>query len=124
MKKKIMMVDDEKAIIFSVKVGLEDINAGYEFIGVNSGEECFHALKRGEIPDLIILDIMMPEMDGWDVFDKLRENSAWSDIPIVFLTARVDDVATNAGKFLAVDYISKPFEINDLKQRIDKALEK
>ena len=124
MKKKIMIVDDEKGVIFTVKVGLDDLNAGYDIIGVNSGEECFHTLKRGEIPDLILLDIMMPEMDGWDVFDKLKDSSSWRDIPVVFLTARVDDVAKNAGKFLAVDYIEKPFEIGDLKRRIDKVLEK
>ena len=67
---------------------------------------------------------MMPEMNGWEIHQKLKENANWKDIPIIFLTARTDRVAKNAGGFLAEDYIEKPFKIPELKQRIDKILAK
>ncbi|MCK5342393.1 MAG: response regulator, partial [Candidatus Heimdallarchaeota archaeon] len=74
--------------------------------------------------DIILLDIMMPEMSGWEVYDKLRDNPAWQDIPIVFLTARTDRIAENAGEFLGDDYIEKPVDIKVLQQRIDRIVEK
>jgi len=66
----------------------------------------------------------MPKMSGWTVFDTLKENPSWKDIPVVFLTARTDRIAENAGRFLSEDYIEKPVKTEDLKNRIDKVLEK
>ncbi len=125
MKKNIMLVDDSQDIIYTVKNGLEDIDPKYNISAVTSGEECLQNLaNKNNLPDLIILDIMMPKMSGWEVYDRLKENENWSKIPIVFLTARTDNVAQNAGRFLGEDYIEKPFEINELKNRIDKVIEK
>jgi len=122
--KKIMLVDDEKDQIFSVKSGFEEyFPKQYEIIAAESGEKCFKLLEK-EIPDLILLDIMMPEMDGWKVFDKLRANPKWKKIPVVFLTARSDGLAANAGSMIADDYIEKPIEIKELKTRIDNVLKK
>ena len=121
MGKKIMIVDDNPDVIFSVKSGLESISEEYQIIGAGSGKECLELLET-ETPDLILLDIMMPDMSGWKTFDKIKENEAWRGIPIVFLTARTDRVAKNAGGFLGEDYIEKPFEITDLKLRIDRIL--
>ena len=64
----------------------------------------------------------MPGMSGWKVFDKLKDNASWEKIPIIFLTARTDKIAENAGGFLGNDFIEKPFDIKDLKSRIDKVL--
>ena len=86
--------------------------------------DCFVLLKNNEIPDLILLDIMMPETSGWAVFDKLKENPSWKDIPVVFLTVRTDEIAENAGSFLGDDYIEKPVDAEELKKRIDKVLKK
>jgi len=61
---------------------------------------------------------MMPGMSGWKTFDKIKENDNWKKIPVVFLTARTDRVAKNAGGFLAEDYIEKPFDLTDLHERI------
>ena len=120
MVKKIMIVDDNPDIILSIKGGLEVIENDYEIISAESGEKCLELLKNNEIPDLILLDIMMPKMSGWETFDKLKENASWTKIPVIFLTARTDRVAKNAGGFLGDDYIEKPFEIAELKKRIDE----
>ena len=122
MVKKIMVVDDNPDVIFSVKSGLENITDDIQIIGVESGEKCLEFLEA-EKPDLILLDIMMPGMSGWKTFDKIKENEAWKEIPVVFLTARTDRVAKNAGGFLGEDYVEKPFNINDLKARIDHIFE-
>ncbi len=119
MVKKIMIVDDNPDIILSIKSGLEVVAGDYKIIGAESGEKCLELLKT-ETPDLILLDIMMPEMSGWETFDKLKGNASWGKIPVVFLTARTDRVAKNAGGFLGDDYIEKPFEIAELKRRIDE----
>ena len=66
----------------------------------------------------------MPEMSGWETLKILQENASWKDIPVVFITARTDDFAKNTGNFLAMDYIEKPFDIEDFKKRINKVLEK
>ena len=122
--KKIMMVDDNVDLIHVVKKSLENMEDGYEVISANRGQECFDLLKEGKLPDLILLDIMMPEMNGWDVFAKLKENTEWRKIPIVFLTAKTDSFSKGFGMIPAQDYIEKPFEIADLKKRIDKILGK
>jgi len=119
MVKKIMIVDDNPDIILSIKSGLEFVASDYEIIGAESGEKCLELLET-ETPDLILLDIMMPEMSGWETFDKLKGNASWGKIPVVFLTARTDRVAKNAGGFLGDDYIEKPFEIAELKRRLDE----
>jgi len=120
--KKIMFVDDEEDQVFGIKTALEDkYGDEYEVIPARNGAECFELLKNNELPDIILLDIMMPEMSGWTVFDTLKENPSWKDIPVVFLTARTDE---NAGRFLGEDYIEKPVKTEDLKNRIDKVLEK
>jgi CheY-like chemotaxis protein len=123
MMKTIMVVDDNVDVIMSIKYGLEDITKEYQVIGVESGRQCLDLLQQNQTPDLILLDIMMPGMNGWETFDKLKEHKAWRKIPVVFLTARTDRFAKNAGKFLGDDYIEKPFEINDVKKRINKILE-
>ena len=121
MVKKLLVVDDNPDVIFSVRNGLEKFKKDYTIIGVESGKECLELLESNT-PDLILLDIMMPELSGWKTFDLIKGNDSWKNIPIVFLTARTDNVAKNAGGFLGEDYIEKPFEIKDLKERIDKIL--
>ena len=123
--KKIMLIDDEKDQIFSIKTGFEELYPNeYEIITVESGKKCFELLEKNVIPDIIILDIMMPEMNGWQVFDKLRAHQSWKNIPVIFLTARSDSLAANAGAMIAEDYIEKPIDIKELKLRIDNVLNK
>ena len=116
-----MVVDDDPDVRDSVKYALE-YYSDYEVICVESGNMCYEMLKNKEIPDLILLDIMMPGMSGWMVIDRLKENPSWRDIPVVFLTCRTDNFAKEIGIPLCNDYIEKPFDIVDLKKRINKIL--
>jgi len=118
-KKRILMVDDEPRVCYTVKNGLELIDDSIEVKTVESGEACFEELKQYQ-PDLILLDINMPEMSGWLVYDKIRDHEQWTKIPIIFLTARTDQVAKNAGGFMAEDYFEKPVDIRELKKRINE----
>jgi len=123
--KKIMLVDDEKDQIYFIKTSFENLfKKEYAIVPAESGEECFALLNNKEIPDLILLDIMMPKMNGWEVFDRLRAHPSWKSIPIIFLTARTDEFAEHAGALIAEDYIKKPIEIKELKTRIDNVLKK
>ena len=124
MKKKIMVVDDDSAVVLIVKSGIESIDKDYEITTATSGKECLELLKNNKIPDIILLDIMMPEISGWEIYKKLKAHDMWRKIPVVFLTARTDRAARDAGGFLGDDYIEKPFIIPELKDRIDKILEK
>jgi len=122
MKQKVMLVDDNTDFTYIVKKRLENLSEDYLVINANSGMECFELLKKGDLPDIILLDIMMPDMEGWDVFAKLKENAEWRNIPVVFLTAKTDSYSKGFGSISADDYIEKPIEIEKLKERIDKVL--
>jgi CheY-like chemotaxis protein len=118
-------VDDEPDIIFSIRKVLETKAEGnYSIISAENGKKCLELLKNKENPDLILLDIMMPEMNGWVLYDMIKNNDSWKNIPIIFLTARKDNLATSAGELLGDDYITKPFEGERLINIIDKYFKK
>ena len=117
-----MVVDDEPDILTTVGQMLE--LSGYDVIKASNGKDCLNKLdKSSVIPDLILLDIMMPDLSGWDVAAKVKENNKWSDIPIVFLTAKADVMSVGMGGLTAADYIVKPFDVKDLIIRIKKILD-
>jgi CheY-like chemotaxis protein len=120
--KKIMIVDDEPDQISTFKYVVESSKSNYEIISVNDGMQCLQLLKNDQIPDLILLDIMMPKMSGWEVFKRIKEIPSCKDVPIVFLTARTDVMAKKAGSFLGDDYIEKPFDSQNLLKRINEIL--
>ena len=119
MTKKIMIVDDEPDILFTVGQMLE--TSGYEVIKAVDGKDCLKKLCE-VTPDLVLLDIMMPEINGWDVAAKIKENPKWNNIPIIFLTIKGDTMSVGMGGMVAVDYITKPFDIQDLKNRVERIL--
>lgn len=121
--KKIMIVDDLPQVTYTVKYGLEKLDPDYNVIEVDSGKKCIELLENKQIPDLILLDIMMPEMNGWEVARTLQKKFEWRKIPIIFLTATEDETSKITGGIIAEDYIGKPFDIADLKKKIDKVLE-
>ncbi len=121
MSKTILVVDDEPDILMSVSQTLEIF--GYNIVKANNGQECIEKLcEMKNNPDLVLLDIMMPEISGWDIAAKIKDNPDWKKIPIVFLTAKGDTMSIGMGNLTAVDYIVKPFDIKDLKQRLEKIL--
>ncbi|MFO7677986.1 MAG: response regulator [Thermoplasmatota archaeon] len=121
MKKKLLVVDDNQDVCITIKYIFE-ANDEYEVFTVESGEECLDFLKT-HIPNAIILDIMLPGIDGLETYERIKENKDWSKIPVLFLTARDDNFIEGAGRFLGDDFIEKPFDTSDLKFRIERAIE-
>lgn len=122
MPKTILVVDDYADILVSVKQVLEDSSGEYQVIGVNSGEKCLEMLQKNQIPDLILLDIMMPGMNGWDVAARIKEHDRWRSVPIVFLTAKGDEMSMGIGRLGSEDYIVKPFDIFKLRECVVRIL--
>ncbi len=123
MSKTIMVVDDEPDILLTISQMLEI--KGFNVISVQNGKECLDKLNEASTyPDLIVLDIMMPGVSGWDVAANIKENPEWKNIPIVFLTAKGDTMSMGMGEMASEDYIVKPFDINNLIERIQKILDK
>ena len=114
--KKIMVVDDDPDIIYSIREGLF---TEYEIICAESGKQCLKILET-EIPDIILLDIMMPYMSGWKTLNQIRKNTSLRNVPIVFITARTDKNAKEAGSFLGDEYLEKPFSLNHIMAIINK----
>jgi DNA-binding response OmpR family regulator len=104
MTRKILIADDEQHILNTVRAYLED--AGLGVVTAHDGREALFTFRH-EQPDLVLLDVMMPEMDGWDAARLIRKES---DVPILFLTARIDDIDKITGLEIGADeYITKPF---------------
>ncbi|MBR9677157.1 response regulator [Candidatus Woesearchaeota archaeon] len=121
-KKTIMVVDDEQVTIDMLNTILT--NEGYDVLSVLNGKECMDQLKSGVRPDLILLDIMMPDMDGWDVSAAIKSDPKLKEIPIAFLTAKTDSISKSMGTLTSVEYIEKPFEIQALLDTIKKIVKK
>ena len=110
---KILVVDDEALLVKGIRFNLQ--NEGYEVITGSNGLEALQKVQQ-EHPDLVVLDVMMPEMDGLTACGKIRE---FSDVPIIMLTAKTDDMDKLLGFDHGVDdYLTKPFNILELKARI------
>lgn len=121
MAKRILIVDDEQDILDLLKYNLEA--EGYETLLANDG---LQALERAKsIPDLIILDVMLPGKDGWEVMRQLRQNPGTQKIPVIFLTAKSSEIDEVVGLELgADDYISKPISMRKLLARVKMVLRK
>ena len=116
-KQTILIVDDDPVIVKFVKANLEAND--YAITVAINGSEALKAVEL-EPPDLVLLDIMMPEMDGFEVCRRLRE---WSIVPIIMLTARGDEIdRVRCLELGADDYISKPFGVNEMMARVKAVL--
>ena len=119
-RKRLLVVDDDDFFL-SVTTGV--LKDTYEVIPVKSGKEALDYMLQGPAPDLILLDIMMPNMDGWETFNKIRAISFMRNIPVVFLTSlNEENDEKRAQEIGAADFIKKPYEKNDLLKRIEKIL--
>ncbi len=116
----VLVVDDEPANLQMVEYTLSD---EYDVVPVKSGQMALKYLENN-IPDLILLDILMPQMDGFEVYHRIREKEALKDIPVIFLTAANDvDTEENCFEIGAVDFIGKPFEPKIVLRRVRRTLE-
>ena len=112
MPKKILVVDDEKHIVRLVQANLD--RAGYTVVTANDGKEALQKVAD-ENPDLVVLDVMMPYMDGFEVLQNLRRNPTTRDIPVIMLTAKAQDADVFKGWQSGVDcYLTKPFNPMEL----------
>lgn len=115
--KTILVVDDEEDIRETLKVLLEKNN--YKTILAVDGQDCLDKLDK-LLPDLVLLDIMMPGISGWEVASTIKSNSKTKHIPVVFLTGKADDLSRSMGLNGAEDYIAKPFDPFMLLEHIKK----
>lgn len=116
-KKKILVVDDEKDLVSLLSLHLKQ--AGYNVVPAFDGEEGYKKYQE-EAPDLIILDLKMPKMNGFEVCRKIRRENKDTQIPIVMLTALQDDADRLIGKVVGAQrYLTKPFKMEDLLREVE-----
>jgi PleD family two-component response regulator len=122
-KKKILLIDDDEIHLMTAELFLKN---EYEINKMRSGSEAMEYLNSNEyIPDLILLDIIMPNMNGWEVFKKLKAIDKLKNVPIVFLTSVMDEnEKKRAFKIGIADYIVKPFNMVELKNDVSEVLKK
>ena len=114
--RKILIVDDELSILVSLKFLLEKNHFDVEL--AQSGREALENIARSK-PDLILLDIMLPDLDGYEIFQVIRRRPEWDDIKVIYLTARSRDLDIAKGLNLGADaYITKPFSNALLLEKI------
>jgi len=115
----VLIVDDAET---NIDILLDILGEECDVTVAMDGESALEAVDE-EHPDLILLDIMMPGMDGYDVCKRLKDNPATAHIPVVFLTALTEDEEKKRGLEMgALDYITKPFEVSEIQSKVQKYL--
>ena len=122
-KLKIFLIDDDDINLTTAELFLKD---EYEIRKSQVGQEALDCIKSNEfVPDIILLDVIMPTMSGWEVYKKVREISFMKNVPIAFVTSLVEEEERKkANKMGAADYIIKPFNMTELKGRIKEIVRK
>jgi two-component system, OmpR family, response regulator VicR len=120
-KIRILYIEDEPEMIELTRMVLE--REGFEVLGAMGGNEGLEKIKQ-EKPDLILLDLMMPEMDGWEVYRRIKVDKDMADIPIIIVTAKTQSVDKALGLHVAKvdDYITKPFGPQDIVDSVQRVL--
>lgn len=119
--RRVIYIEDDPEMIDLVKLILS--RKGYEVIGAIGGVDGLD-LVRQNLPDLVLLDLMMPDMDGWDVYQQMKTEEDTSDIPVIVITAKAQSIDKVLGLHIAKvdDYISKPFSPQELVDSVEKVL--
>ena len=122
-QKQVVCIEDEPEMIELVQLILG--KQGFNVIGANGGIEGLETVRR-EKPDLILLDLMMPDMDGWEVYQQIKADSDLRRIPVIVITAKAQSIDKVLGLHIAKvdDYITKPFGPQELMESVDKILSK
>lgn len=118
-KRRLVYIEDEPEMIDLVRLILN--RRGFEIIGANGGREGLDLVKK-MIPDLVLLDLMMPDMDGWDVYQQMKADETTQNIPVIVVTAKAQSIDKVLGLHIAKvdDYISKPFSPQELIDSVEK----
>jgi two-component system, OmpR family, response regulator VicR len=118
---KVVYIEDESEMIDLVRLILS--RKGYEVIGAGGGREGLEIIRQ-KLPDLVLLDLMMPDMDGWDVYQQMKSVDSTRDIPVIVITAKAQSIDKVLGLHIAKvdDYISKPFSPQELVDRVEKVI--
>jgi DNA-binding response OmpR family regulator len=121
--RKIVCVEDEAEMIDLISLILS--RKGFEVIGADGGAKGLAAI-RAEKPALVLLDLMMPEVDGWQVYQQLKADPATAEIPVIVVTAKAQNIDKVLGLHIAKvdDYISKPFSLQELVDRVEAVLKR
>jgi DNA-binding response OmpR family regulator len=120
MNKKILIVDDEPNIVMSLEFLMK--REGFEVAVAIDGEEALTRMAEFE-PDLVLLDVMMPKKNGYDVCQEIRANAAWNQVKVLMLTAKGRDTEIAKGLAIGADgYMTKPFSTKDLAARVRQLL--
>jgi DNA-binding response OmpR family regulator len=118
MTRSVLIVDDEPNIVLSLEVLMN--RAGFEVRVARDGEAALKAMEE-KVPDLVLLDVMMPKRDGYDICQMIRTRPEWKDVRVIMLTARGREVEREKGIALgADDYITKPFSTRELVGQVRK----
>jgi DNA-binding response OmpR family regulator len=119
--KRVVCVEDEAEMIDLIRLILS--RKGFEVIGANGGRMGLDVIRE-EKPDLILLDLMMPDMDGWEVYQQIKADEDISDTPVIVVTAKAQSIDKVLGLHIAKvdDYISKPFSPQELLDSVDQVL--
>lgn len=122
MSAKILIADDEPNIVLSLEFVLQE--AGHEVRVARDGEEALQAMEQA-VPDLVLLDVMMPRLNGFELCQRIRANPAWRRVRIVMLSAKGRDVEVMKGLALGADaYVTKPFALNELLAEVTRQLQR
>ena len=118
-QKKILVVDDDKAVT-TLLVGMLS-GSGYTVLVANDGLDGMVQVRK-MVPDLIILDVMMPEINGYDVCSNLKFDERFKHIPIIVLTSREQELDSRIGQLMGIDYMQKPIDSKILLEKIQSVL--
>ena len=120
--KNILYIDADKARIkYLLKYFNDNYFREYKVFSVDNCEDFFALLNKIKT-DIIILEVLLPNINGWEIFDKLKANPLWKNIPIIIYTCRTDPFASHAGRTIADDFVLKSSSIEILKNSIDFVL--
>jgi DNA-binding response OmpR family regulator len=117
----VVYIEDEQEMIELVRLILS--RKGYEVLGADGGRKGLQLVKD-QLPDLVLLDLMMPDMDGWEVYQEMKAKETTCQIPVIVITAKAQSIDKVLGLHIAKvdDYISKPFSPQDLLVSVEKVL--
>lgn len=119
---RVLCIEDDLEMIDLIRLILQ--RRGFEVRGANGGAEALKILSEDPLPDLVLLDLMMPDMDGWEIYQRMKANERTTNLPVIVVTARAQNIDRVLGMEIAKvdDYITKPFNPQELLASVEKVL--